>query len=340
MKKILLITTSVLVLFSVAQIASADTLSVVSDASTPIIGVYNKAGGASNYVSTSFNAVVAAEPTNYPTTYAVGALNSVWDNGTGLYFQNTNPDAEWIWETERAEGPSSYAPSNPLYDADASKYGRVVVFEKKFTLTGAPQDSTLNIATDNGWEVWINGVLLERSSTAADGWVESNLHENFLNTTNWQNVRHVNVLASMLTCGENTIKIFAGNEYFAEDDAPNFSPAFTSNPYRQYNPGALIFKMDVSYDAASPCCPKPKCCGGKVEVKNRNSAVIINSTSATSNTGNNFAGSNGGSGGSAFGGSNANGGNGSNTGSITTGDAKAKSKTINIINTNATRIRR
>jgi hypothetical protein len=255
MKKVIITLSVCLLAFSFAGIAAADSTSVVSDSSVKITGVYNLAGGPANYVDLSgspFNAVIALEPTNYPTTYALQPLNSVWDTGTSLYFQNTNPGADWIWETDRAEGPANYDSADPLYDAAASTDGRVVVFEKTFDINGIPQDSVLHIAADNGWEVFINGTYLARSSTTTAGWELSNLHESYLNTTGWQSVGHINVPAAMLVSGENTIKVLAGNEYFASDDGNNPTPPLREDPYYQYNPGALIFKMDVSYESINP----------------------------------------------------------------------------------------
>ncbi|MDB9944466.1 hypothetical protein OAD26_00505 [bacterium] len=232
-----------------AGTASADTLTVVSDTDVDVVGVYNKAGGGSVLVPTSKSAVIAAEPTNYPTVYAIQPSNSVWDNGTDLYFQNTNPGAEWIWETERAEDPATdYSFGEDLYDADASTNGRVVVFEQTFTIAGTPQDSELHISADNGWEVLINGAYLARSSSVVAGWETTDLHEASLDGSDWQKVDHVVVPASALNNGENTITVLAGNEYLATGDGSNQSPAFTADPYSQKNPGAVIFKMDVEYD--------------------------------------------------------------------------------------------
>lgn len=238
---------------------AATTLIVVSDTSVKIIGVYNKAGGPANYVDLSgspLNSVRAQEPKPYPTGYvSEGAevTSSVWDTGTSLYFQNTNPGADWIWETERAEGPSNYASSSLLYDAAAYTNGRVIVFEKKFNIAGEPQSGTLHIAADNAYEVWINGTFLARSATAkVAGWELTNLKEPSVATNGWQTVGHIAVPASMLINGENTIKILAANEYFWSDDGNSPSPALRLSPYYQYNPGALIFKMDVSYEPISP----------------------------------------------------------------------------------------
>lgn len=227
----------------------AETVSVVSDATVNVTGVYNKAGGVSNFVDLSGGpqaAMIAAEPAPYSTVYTVGANNSTWDNGTGLYFQNTNPGATWIWETVRAEDPKNLIGS--LSDADASKWGRVVRFEKKFNINGVPTGGTLHITADNTYEAWINGNALPRPATAkVAGWETTNLHEASVATTGWQTVGHLAIPAGYLVNGENTLVVLAGNEYYFNDDGNNPVPAYRANPYRQMNPGAAIFKLDATY---------------------------------------------------------------------------------------------
>ena len=259
-KKIISLLSVLVLFFSFATTANAATVSVVSDTSVSIVGVYNKSGGPINFVDLSVtpgSAVIAAEPTTYPTVYFVGASNSVWDSGTGFYFQSTNPGAEWIWDTIYAEDAASLAV--PLYDPNASSNGRVVVFEKTFDISGIPQSATMNIAADNCYEVWVNGHFIARSATAPNsGWELTSLYENDCHSSGWQTVGHYSVSASDLLNGTNTIKILAGNEYYSPDD-PNFEysnfpvPPYVASPYRQQNPGALIFKMDVSYE------PNPGC---------------------------------------------------------------------------------
>jgi conserved repeat domain len=255
----ILLSLSILVslgLFSAVPVSAAIVnVSISSGTSTEIVGVYNKAGGGSVYVDLSgspLSAVLAQEPKPYPTGYVTeppDILGSVWDTGTSLYFQSTNPGADWIWETQRAEGTSGYDVSNPLYDAAAYTNGRVVVFEQHFTLDGTPQAGTLHITADNCWEVFINGVFLARSSAAkVAGWELTNLHEAYVATTGWQTVGHIAVPDTMLVNGENTITILAANEYFWSDDGNSPSPAFRLSPYYQYNPGGLIFKLDVGYE--------------------------------------------------------------------------------------------
>ena len=90
--------------------------------------------------------------------------------------------------------------------------------------------------------------------------------------------------------------------------------------------------------------------GSDIKVENNNSAYVKNDVNVGANTGWNVtAGGDGGSGGGsgttkAYGGStatggDANGGNGGeNSGDITTGDATAKAKVVNVVNTNKTKI--
>lgn len=233
-----------------SNVALADSFNIVSDASVNVVGVYNKSTNL--YVDLSSNprpAVLAAEPVPYPTTYIVQGLDSVWDIGTNRYFQNISPTADWIWETEKAEDPKDYNSDSPLYDPTAYTNGRVVVFEKKFNINGTPKDSVLHIAADNAWEISVNGTYIARSSTIFNNdWKTSDLHENSVSTYNWQQVNDVLIPASTLKQGENVITIVAGNEYFANDDGNNPTPAYNVNPYYEYNPGALIFKFDVEFD--------------------------------------------------------------------------------------------
>ena len=271
--------------FGAPVLASPVTMSVVSDTSVQIIGVYNKAEGGSSYVDLSgspMNAVLAAEPTSYPSTYAVDAANSIWDNNVipSKYFQNTFPNTEWIWETTHAEDPATvYTSGASLYDAAASTNGRVVVFQKTFTINGIPQDSVLHITADNCWEVWINGVFLARSATAKGvGWELTDLSEVNVGSQGWQNIGHVPIPAAMLNKGGNTLTILAGNEYYDNTSPYEYNnsgqPVFQASPYLQRNPGALIFDAEISYeeiedvsiDIKPGSCPNPLSGGGVLPV--------------------------------------------------------------------------
>lgn len=252
------------VLMLAPAVAFAGTLTVNSDTDVKVIGVWNKAGGPDNYVdltSSPFNAVRAAEPKPYPTGYAdepPEVTGSVWDLNVTWSFQTYAPGADWIWETQRAEDPATvYPPDHLLYDADASSNGRVVVFERAFTISGVPTSGTLRIAADNCYEVWINGVYVARSATAKVAeWEKSNLTEGFVGSTGWQTVGNYTGLETYLKSGENTIRILAGNEYYHPTNASfefNNSPVppYRESPYRQQNPGALIFTLGVGYKTLS-----------------------------------------------------------------------------------------
>jgi hypothetical protein len=232
-------------------------ISIVSDTDVKVVRVYNKYGGATNYVDTDFNAVRSAEPNLYPDTYPIeGAenFNSTWDTGTGKYFQDVNPGADWIWDTPRAEDPATlYSPGDDLYDDDASHHGRVVVFEKTFEIEGSPQYATLHIAADNCYEVWINNWHFRSSTAQVDGWEATELYQASVDSENWQNVDHHTGLGSYLVEGMNTIRIMAGNEYYplvydVTETNNDVVPPWVADPnYIQRNPGALIFKLDINY---------------------------------------------------------------------------------------------
>jgi len=229
-------------------------LSVVSDEEVMITKVYNKAGGGNSVVDLSgspLNAVRAQEPKPYATGYVTeGAevTDSVWDNGVD-WFEDNASGADWIWETERAEGPASLDPGNARYDADAAKWGRVVLFETTFDVPGTPTSATLRIAADNGYEVWVNSATHFYSPTVSGtGWEDTSLYEADLITTGWQAYGTITIDASELVTGSNTLFVLAGNEYFWTDDGNSPVPPTQSNPYAQYNPGAVIFHLDIDYE--------------------------------------------------------------------------------------------
>ncbi|MFC1789775.1 hypothetical protein ACFLYY_02230 [Patescibacteria group bacterium] len=262
MKKILILS-GLILFFAFATSASADTVSVVSDTSVEIIGVYNKAGGVSTFVDlsgTPLNAVRAQEPDPYSTTYiheGPEATDSTWDNGVN-WFENNSSVADWIWETERVEWAANYTgPQTNLYDADASTNGRVVVFQKTFNIDGVPLGGTLRIAADNAWEVWLNGQYITQSASAKNvDWENSNLDETNLGSSGWQSYGTINILAD-LQSGENTLIVLAGNEYYDNTSPYEFNngsqPVLQSNPYKQLNPGAVIFQLDAEYEPQTIC---------------------------------------------------------------------------------------
>jgi len=234
------------------------TLSVVSDEDVMITMVYNnKDYTGALAVPTSQYAVRAWEPDPYPNTYPVEppeAIDSTWDNGVN-WFEDNSSSADWIWETHLANGPADYDTSDPLYDADASISGRVVLFEATFNVPGNPTSATLRIAADNGYEAWVNDGTPHYSPTVSgDGWETSSLHEKDLNTSGWKAFGTITINASELVTGLNTLYVLAGNEYFASDDGN------TSTPASLYNPGAVIFQLDVEYETEAPGIDVEKTC--------------------------------------------------------------------------------
>jgi hypothetical protein len=269
---LLVIILVMVIAMAVPVMAATNTMHVVSgtgDTGVQVIGVYNKAGGVSNYIDlhlTPFNAVLADEPTDYPKTYSnepPTVQNSVWDSGTNYFFQNSGDLADWIWETPRAEDPAGYASSNPsLYDSNASSNGRAVVFQKQFMLPGTPTSAVLNITADNCYEVWINGKPLARSATAKqDGWANNNMDETWVASRHWQDIGTYTINVSDLKINDtNTIKIIAGNEFYHQTianyednnvEVPPYQPYEAGPPEKKYfqqNPAGLIFQMDITYD--------------------------------------------------------------------------------------------
>lgn len=277
MKKIILPMLVLCITMTLATSASAGSFEVNSDETVQIIGVYNKAGGPTNYVDLSGSPLAAKrayEPDDYPDTYFNPETDGVyslwdswvasptWDNGSLKdSFDFTTTGADWIWETPLAEGPT---PGGDLYDADPSHSGRAVVFKKIFNIdnTWKPTYAELAIAADNCYEVWINGTHVARSATCVNDWQYSYMTQPFVDQDHWQEPGIYPNLSSFLKLGENTIEICAGNEYHgyvATDrltpadsgiaDVNNWPiPSLSESPYYQYNPGAMIFSLYVEYE--------------------------------------------------------------------------------------------
>jgi uncharacterized repeat protein (TIGR01451 family) len=90
----------------------------------------------------------------------------------------------------------------------------------------------------------------------------------------------------MLNMGSNTITILAANEYYWNDggDTNTPVPPYVASPYRQQNPGALIFKLDVTYEEFVPAPAIHIEKSGTPTSTTENS--VINYTYTVTNTGN------------------------------------------------------
>jgi len=141
-------------------------------------------------------------------------------------------DAEWIWETVRTDDP-------PAGD-DAPIDGRVVRFERTFTIPCSPAGAELYMTVDNGYTVWINGNLVgcaQVDSGETDpciGWEDSDLTEDFVHTSNWTTVEHYIIDSTDLVTGENVLEILAANEQM--DGGTKGS-----------NPAGLIYWLEVKW---------------------------------------------------------------------------------------------
>lgn len=197
----------------------------------------------------------------------------------------------WIWET----GPTSV--------------NEVAAFEQSFTVVGAALSAQLDIAADNSYKVFIDGV-----EVAADP-AENNFQ---LATQDAHN------LTAVVATGAHTLRIEVKNH-----------GTFNASS----NPAGLLYKLVVESEK----------CEGDITVTNNNGAYVKNDVDVLASTGGNDAnggdGSNAGNGGGVqnsdsgnTGGNGGNGGNGGDGGVILTGNAFAKSKITNKVNTNITRV--
>ncbi|MBA7601485.1 hypothetical protein ES703_08560 [subsurface metagenome] len=201
-----------------------DSLIIVSDTNTMVTEV-------GNTPITPQNAVLAWEPCNaYPAcdTSATEDDPSLWDNSTGNYFAGTG--ADWIWDTRLTSDPGG----------NAAETGRVVKFERTFTIPCSPIGATLHMAVDNGYTVWINGNLVGCAQVDSGGadpcidWWTTDLTEPYVHTDGWQTVGHYAIPASYLVVGTNTLVILAANEQM--DGGTGGS-----------NPAGLIYWLEVEW---------------------------------------------------------------------------------------------
>jgi len=203
------------------EVCPYDSMIIVSDINTMVTWV--------NGGSVSQNAVLA---------WVHGNWNSSITYDSAPYtFLN---DAEWIWETVRTDDP-------PAGD-DAPIDGRVVRFERTFTIPCSPAGAELYMTVDNGYTVWINGHLVGCAQVDADGtgscsdgdpcacigWETSDLTDDYVHTSNWTTVEHYIIDSTDLVTGENVLEILAANEQMGGGTADS-------------NPAGLIYWLEVKW---------------------------------------------------------------------------------------------
>ncbi|MBN2074457.1 MAG: hypothetical protein JW762_02790 [Dehalococcoidales bacterium] len=238
----------------VAEAGSAD---IISDTST-IVTTGN--------LGTEPHAAVLASPTP-------GYSATTWTTPTGSNSWAT-PSPSWIWESD----PETYP-----------RDGAIVTFEKTFNIPGDPADSTLKIAVDNGYAVWVNGNFIG-SDNLLEGFggpvpeteVELRaalvaLTQDYVDTDTWQDEKTFTIPAAYLQTGDNKLTILGVNEYCDTDD-PNgkggFNPLATVENGK--NPGGVVFYLDVNWDALYECNTYDETAwGGLCDFSGKNWARLI-----------------------------------------------------------------
>ncbi len=200
------------------ECAELETQTIVSDTDTMVTAI-------NNVPITPQNAVLAWEPDD-------DTDPSYWDTSIDHAFLSS---ADWIWESYRVQHPVA---------------GDVVTFERTVTI---PSDAfsitgVIHITCDNGYEVWLDGTTLIGSAQVHDvgstEWQNSNLTENFVNTSGWQTVEAWNI--SGLHTGDNVFTFECANEYMGPADGQIYGTT-------DENPAGLIFEIYIAYCVPVEC---------------------------------------------------------------------------------------
>jgi hypothetical protein len=149
---------------------------------------------------------------------------SLWDSrlNSSVFRPSGTDVADWIWESYRVNDPVA---------------GTVLYMETKFELC-EPGSATLYVATDNGFEVFLNGVSLGDHGVFGE-WRDSDLYQQYVPQDGWDNVQSYTL--NNLVAGTNTLRLEVANEHLDTDDSPNNLVGTESN-----NPGAVIFLISGS----------------------------------------------------------------------------------------------
>jgi len=256
-------------------------------------GTVASANGGGNICTPHFLDVVSDE-----TTTVVGDGNAVALSFIHPAWTANIPGATWIWSSDPVEEPT---------DVDDTR-----VFEKNFTMVGDLVSATLDIATDNFYRVWINGLLIG---------------EEQVNENNFQLGTQDFFPVTNLVAGNNTIKIEVRNKALNR-----------SNP--QSNPAGLLYKLSIE---SKECCSSdpedPNCCAGDIIVRTNNTANVTNTVTTKANTGKN--GTEGGKAKNRVRGRNSGGNTATGGSSMSkTGNANAGTSITNVVNKTRVRVHR
>jgi hypothetical protein len=220
---------------SVAASGHIATTTVVSDTDTTV--TRRRAGTGENASECTF------------TDLGVDAVPS-WEHpawsDTTTCFEGTG--ADWIWYS--TEGKQ--VPDNDEYYVLNNVYGDVVEFEREFDVAGPPTGGTLTIAVDNGFEAYVNGLMVA-SRAVNDGeevrWECSDLKLPYVETDGWRtdgdcaNITFP-VPAEVLQEGPNTLTVLAVNAHNRRE-AEELEDG--------ENPAGLIYELDVGYERCELC---------------------------------------------------------------------------------------
>jgi len=241
-KKVLILSLALVLLLGVA---ANGTFGLFSDAETSTGNTFTawvEECPPGSMVIVSDTATMVTEVNNDPITpqNAVYAWEpDAWDDVSDFFAGFEEPEADWIWETWRTAGPGF---------CDAPRTGRVVRFERTFSIPCSPVGAELYITVDNGYTVWINEHLVGCAQVDADGpgpcsdgdpcacigWETSNLHEEYVHTHDWSTVEHYTIDSTDLETGENVLVILAANEHMSGGTADT-------------NPAGLIYWLEVEW---------------------------------------------------------------------------------------------
>jgi uncharacterized repeat protein (TIGR01451 family) len=130
-------------------------------------------------------------------------------------------DTDWIWVASAT--------------SDADALGATYTFTRHFPITGVPLDSHLEMSSDNGYSISVNGHLIDADPSEH----------------NYQSIHSFNIPAAYLVTGDNVITFVVTNNPLTEEEG-GVDAGTPAN-----NPGGLTFKLDVH---ENDCVAPPQSC--------------------------------------------------------------------------------